>query len=403
MALRCAFLVLLVFTPLQAIRIRPGETDQDGDDAAFLRRKGLCKKFDWEPRDITAEKPRIFYGILASGSPEILELNMDEVAPFVHRFSVVEVTARNDGTPKDDLIDFNQERFRRFADKLDARHVDFEKVRTPALELQKKRALTPALPQLDLNMAIEQSQRNFLGDGFKDWFGSWLMKPDDIVVVVDHDEIPTREAMQAMIECDPPAFKRVREGGNCSEGDTKVLLQSQTFEFNFDCPIASPQWFHPDALAAECMLNGEWDFEMVRTREGGKMSNHVAGRHLHNFMSDEDFVKKYSHYMHPAAPPDSMGNISTIHELRWRACDSKAPELGPNEWHMQQRPLTEFIFQNDNGNKQRRMNVNELDESLAFALVRENRQQFSQFFWQGPQEAGNPFKGMSGGKNSFSH
>ena len=87
------------------------------------------------------------------------------------------------------------------------------------------------------------------------------------------------------------------------------------------------------------MLNGEWDFEMIRERGGGVQTVPMTGRHLHNFAhTDKQLTEKYKHYNHPCVVQDQMCHEETWPEVRWRCCEKTAPDLSPSGWYTKWTP-----------------------------------------------------------------
>lgn len=339
----------------------------------------LCRRFGWRPRPSSTHKPRIFYGLQASGQADVLELHIDEIYPLAYRISIIEVDRLNDGTPRDEPLDFSHPRFQRFADKVRARHVSYNDVAVEAKKMQQTE-------RMSWTYATERVQREWLKHGFRGGDGKMEPVPGDVIMVADGDEIPTREVMQALVDCDVTHFvesrKQIAAGRNpCRDkgGKVKVLMRTQVFQSYFDCPVKAPLWWHPDAIMAECILNGEWTMENVRTRGGGVMTGPWSGRHVHNFYDDEGLAKKYRHYMHACATYEASCHPEQgfFREMRWRACDPDAPDLGMYWWHMDKRPLNEFVDK-----KQGRMLPDQLPPGLGFALVDQQRpESLKKFFW----------------------
>jgi hypothetical protein len=158
---------------------------------------------------------------------------------------------------------------------------------------------------------------------------------------------------------------------------------------------------------ARCLMNGEMDFEDVRT--GGRYmispSEKVAARHLHNVgMSLQDIVFKYGHYVEPRARGlDSGLDAETNEEMMWRSCDPSAPELGPGSWYMSLRPSNDFL--NPRNGRGFNLEAEGLRRGLdiPFALLEERPELAGEFLWRGHAELKNPFAGRDGGTNYFDH
>ena len=171
------------------------------------------------------------------------------------------------------------------------------------------------------------------------------MREDDVGVILDADETPSRDFLRAMQVCDVPEF---RPGQDCRS--PKVIALTMTYESSPDCAKgADDTWFHPDAMLGECVEgignmsahpparrvylgkhggrmegyghDGDysryhaegsgregayplWQPVDFRMEEGGRMVEMVGGSptgyHFHNFFDGMGQVKfKYRTYGHP--------------------------------------------------------------------------------------------------------
>jgi len=227
------------------------------------------------------------------------------------------------------------------------------------------------------------------------------MEKEDVVILTDQDEVPTRVSLRALAECNPPPFKAPRAGGSCAK--PKVAFRTQSYIFNFDCATQEGEtglWWHPDAVPAECVMNGDWDLQEVRTKDGGSfMTEPWTGRHLHNFMTDKALVNKYQHYAHPCIMIEATCHLESWAELRWRTCDPKAPELGGSDWHTQWMPEEDWFLHHRVSPREVSAKSPHLPRMEA---MRTEPELFAKFLWAGSNEIGNPWRNTTkGGKHTF--
>lgn len=368
----------------------------------FGGREELCRYFGWPVRSRGSRKPEILYATVVGnrGQQDVYDLHFAEVYPFVSRIVAADPGITFTGPSRNLSLDLAESRWQRYAPKL--RHIVLEMSPPPE-------ALRRPGHDFDARFALEQWTRAQMSRGLQGIGGDWDVQPDDIVLVADSDEIPTRESLLALAECESQTFARVRTaraaGADMREAcaqDAKVLLKSQVFEYYADCPTKRPIWWHPDAVLAACVMEGGMDMEDVRTGSSGRLTSPVASRHVHNFgMSIEDIIFKYGHYSEALVPGEAAGLEAAEHEeMRWRACDPRAPELGPGGWHMGRRPFLDLLRR---GNARGRLGGPSTRRGLErpFALLRERPELAEKVYWKGHGERSNPFVGGTGGQHAF--
>lgn len=382
----------------------------------FGGRAELCRYFGWEPRPEAEPRPRLVFATTVGnqGQQDVYELIFAEVYPLVERIVAADPLMTFQGLPRQPSINISDPRWDPYRPRL--RHLVLESPLSTSQELEEmgpemKDALRrPGHKAEKDNFLIEQWVRSQMHRGLRDLAGAWDVRADDILIVADSDEIPLRESLAALLECENPTFARVRsqlaQGAAprdvCAK-DAKVLLASQVFEYYTDCPIQKPVWWHPDAVLAACVTDGGLDMEEVRTGSSGEMTPVCAARHVHNlFMSNEDIVFKYKQYAEPRKPDLDAGlDSATNDEMRWRACDAKAPDLGTGGWHMAFRPSNDFV---DQGNRrgfylpaEKRRGVDR-----PFALLAQRPELAEKAYWRGHGELVNPFVGKPAGPHDYS-
>lgn len=373
----------------------------------------LCQYFNWDVRDKGSQRPQIIYATIVgnNGQQDVYDLSFAEIHPLVSRIVALDPAMTQKGANRTLSINLSEARWQRYLPKL--RHIVLESptAGTPLelLSQQQRQSLErPGHALMNHAQHLEQWTRAQLKRGLQNSSGSWDMDPDDILLVADSDEIPLRETLVALVECESPNFARVRNARAAKDDmreackkNAKVLLKSQVFEYYLDCPTMQPVWWHPDAVLASCVMEGGLDVEDVRTGSSGTQTPHLASRHVHNLgMSDDDVIFKYAHYAEARMPGESGLTTAEQDEMRWRACDPQAPQLGPANWHMKKRPFADFV----SGANRRGWQVPEIRRrgvSKPFALLRERSDLAHRFYWTGYAERENPFVGGHGGPHSF--
>ena len=95
------------------------------------------------------------------------------------------------------------------------------------------------------------------------------MRPDDVGIIGDADEVFTRDFLRAMQICDVPEF---RPGQDCNMAQVKA--STLVFESSPECLTKDRRWFHPDAVLGECVDNvGDPSLHPPAAREYSKDAN----------------------------------------------------------------------------------------------------------------------------------
>ncbi|CAK0859447.1 unnamed protein product, partial [Prorocentrum cordatum] len=400
----------------EAREVRRAPRTPEEAAADFGGAQGLCDYWGWPPLAPGARRPRIFYGIVAGngGQADLYELHFLEVSPFVSRIVAVDPKMTQQGHQRNVSLNMSSPRFRRFGDQL--RRVELEsptggKTLSQLSVAERSSLLRSGREPLNSAFVLEQWTRAQMEQGFKDSHGNWEMEEGDIVIVADSDEIPLRHFLAALQYCEVPSFKMVNlmldqgmEHTLACRGAV-VPLRSQVYEYFMDCPTKQPIWMRPNVALARCLMNGEMDFEDVRTSSRHRTSppRKVAARHLHNVgMSLQDIVFKYGHYVEPRTEfLDSGLDVETNQEMMWRGCDPRAPELGPGSWYMSLRPSNDFIDPRNARGYCVEYEGLRRGLDLPFALLEERPELAGGLLWRGHAELRNPFAGRKGGTNYF--
>lgn len=109
----------------------------------------------------------------------------------------------------------------------------------------------------------EHMQRNLILDMWK----NAGMTPDDIGVLTDADETPTRDFLRAVQMCDMPQFDPEKQ--NCHTA--KVIVSSLVFEGSPECMTTTRKWMHPDMILGKCIDGiGDDEFKLDNTQRQRK-------------------------------------------------------------------------------------------------------------------------------------
>lgn len=114
----------------------------------------------------------IYDGFIYYNEPDQLEIRLNELYEVVDKFVLVEAKYTHSNIPKPLYFEENKERFAKFLDKIE--HIVVEN-----------------FDGCKCNWEREKAQRDAIALGFKD------CKPDDVIIVSDSDEIPSKKALLA--------------------------------------------------------------------------------------------------------------------------------------------------------------------------------------------------------------
>ena len=74
------------------------------------------------------------------------------------------------------------------------------------------------------------------------------MRPDDVAIIADADEVFTRDFLRVLQTCDVP---ELRHGQDCRA--PKVLASTLVLKSTPECITSERRWYHPDAALGECV------------------------------------------------------------------------------------------------------------------------------------------------------
>ena len=87
------------------------------------------------------------------------------------------------------------------------------------------------------------------------------MTANDVGILSDADETPSRDFLRALQSCD---FPELREDQNCYA--PKIVVASNVFEGSPECMTVTRKWMHPDAMLGKC-IDGIGDKEYQLTEK----------------------------------------------------------------------------------------------------------------------------------------
>lgn len=181
----------------------------------------------------------------------------------------------------------------------------------------------------------------------------------------------------------------------------KIVFRTSMVYYHLDCPLDGAGgffWYHPDAVQGRCIRRSNWTTHGVRTELGvaqGTLPPLHFARHLHNFdMTDAELAHKYRHYSHACYNTHEVQcQEDSYFELRWRSCDSTAPQLSKQDWTFDRPPKRPWglnlIEMHDGQRSRRPREIAELARSpLALPLARPAR--YEHWWWPAYRDANVP-------------
>jgi hypothetical protein len=175
------------------------------------------------------KRRRLFFGAMVADDENSMKIHAIEAYNVYHVVALVESNTTHMGTP----------RSLRFAND-DAVHRVNQRFGP-----QTKVAIDFWLEHQEgaTGMVRETLQRNAI---LKVWKQNG-MKPNDVGIMGDLDEVYTRDFLRALQLCDIP---QLAPNQSCQR--PKIMPRSISFEGSPDC-VAKNVWYHPDAVLGECI------------------------------------------------------------------------------------------------------------------------------------------------------
>jgi hypothetical protein len=111
----------------------------------------------------------------------------------------------------------------------------------------------------------EQMQRSLIIDMWK----KAGMTPDDIGILTDADETPTRDFLRAMQICDIPQLDPITQ--NCHTA--KLIVASMVFEGSPECMTVTRKWMHPDLILGKFIEGiGDEEYKLTDNQRQQKLA-----------------------------------------------------------------------------------------------------------------------------------
>jgi hypothetical protein len=196
------------------------------DESAVAR----CDRYNLKPYD--GPPRRIFYGaMIADDNWEIMLIHAIEVYDIYHVAVFIESNTTHMATPRQ----------LRFKDSQEGDLLLRSEMFGPKTQVYLDLWLE-ALPDLKA-MDRESEQRNTIIKRWKDAG----MRPNDVGIMSDADEVVSRDFLRAVQSCD---FPELRPDASCHS--PKIIPSTISFESSPYCMKTIP-WFHPDLIAGQCV------------------------------------------------------------------------------------------------------------------------------------------------------
>ncbi|KAI0648996.1 glycosyltransferase family 17 protein [Trametes meyenii] len=215
----------------------------------------LCSLHGWGLR---TTKPEVWDAVLFSSELDLLEIRMNELAPVVSKFFVVEADRMFTGRPKNLTFDAHRDRFAAFSDKI-------------VYSVFHGRALEPG----ESPFVNEIAQRNHMNDLLRGQLNPGAEAP--LVIFSDVDEIPSAHTIKLLQTCEAP---------------NPIHLQMREYLYSFEWPAGEGSWraqvhrFGTDGSGYNHGQVAQW-----KLADAGWHCS-FCFRHLHEFA---DKMSGYSH------------------------------------------------------------------------------------------------------------
>lgn len=242
-----ACLIAFYTLPFSPLSRRPSHnTSITADDIAFAisgdklsdpTRHALCSAHHVPTYSAPASNPhgkrKVYDLFMLNTELDWLEIRLNELAPQVDYFVILEAPTTFTGLPKKMYYQDNASKFSRFKDKI-IHHV----LTPPGDDLPGHTAnsssLVPGSPDYEAHAwVMERYQRNAMFTQVVPFLtGAAAPATDDVLLVSDIDEIPRPATVQLLRECD---FGRM------------TTLRSRFYYYSFQWLHRGQEWAHPQA------------------------------------------------------------------------------------------------------------------------------------------------------------
>eukprot|EP00471_Norrisiella_sphaerica_P006616 CAMPEP_0184490774 /NCGR_PEP_ID=MMETSP0113_2-20130426/18814_1 /TAXON_ID=91329 /ORGANISM="Norrisiella sphaerica, Strain BC52" /LENGTH=565 /DNA_ID=CAMNT_0026874839 /DNA_START=97 /DNA_END=1794 /DNA_ORIENTATION=- len=260
-----------------------------------------CKQWgltgEWSQRD-----RKIYYSFMFADEAEILNVVLHEIYPVVDVIIILECTTTWQGEKKPlffPKLNQSMETFKPYADKIRYIPYDFEDPRTADFlsRCMSEELAGPNWPPgiMQCRWIRQWGARDYLVHGAKD------IRPHDVFIVADLDELLAREYLRALHHCD--VYPEGVEGGENKCGRMGVFTFGH--KYYFDCTVDRPHGhYHPNLVLGRCLnvigaeeLKRWWGepkkyFPKPEGLLDSKMSG-PGGWHMHSFLSTARVLWKW--------------------------------------------------------------------------------------------------------------
>ncbi len=184
---------------------------------------------------------------------DLLEVRLRILYDYVDRFVLQESAYTHSGKPKPFYFQENRDRFAWAEDKI-------------------IRAASYDLPEAKDDFTVENHQRQQLYD-----FVKTLGNDDDIMLISDMDEIPSREILSGIADLKLP-----------------IIFEQDLYYYNIKTPL-NKKW-----LGTQALRFGDDTDDLMR-KNRSKKSGTAGGWHFSYFMMPEEIIQKVQSFAHATA------------------------------------------------------------------------------------------------------
>jgi len=247
---------------------------------------------------------KIYSGTQFFNELDMLEIRLETMSPYVDYFVISESVRTHAGNPKPLFYKENQDRYKRFHNKIIHQIVDH----TPLVYDD----LTKIKPLNDIHEHIIHNIRNaywlnpvehiaFIRDAYEKECISLALEgaaDDDIIIIGDLDEIPRPEALEAVLKDFNP--------------NENYLFQNEMFYMYLNLQKVNEPWWGVNVLSVENMLYSS--ISKIRQFKEGKRIGY-GGWHFTYMGGEKAIIQKLESFSHQEFNnPQNKANVKMIVE-----------------------------------------------------------------------------------------
>ena len=233
----------------------------------------------------------------------MLDLRLNILNEYVHRFVIVENSYMHSGIKKKPIFNINN--FSKFKDKII--YILVEELPKGLHDVSKiKDKNTKENRIIDNTLMIEHNQRNFIMRGLKD------SNDDDLIIVSDVDEIPN-----------------LKENNLTNINERLIHFKQKMFYYKFNLKYSSKPWFGSKACKRKDLILPQWlrdtkerkyplwrlDILFSKMKYNSIHYVENGGWHFVNLKSPEDIEKKLNNFGHHLEYKESGLNLNDIKKM----------------------------------------------------------------------------------------